>query len=92
MHTMPLTKKGVEVKKAMVKEYGSEKGKKVFYASEAKGTIKGVSKDKTKGVKPAKEHMMRYEEKLPKGMMYTPDGMMKISDYEKRTSKTKPRY
>lgn len=23
--------------------------------------------------------------KLPKGYMYTPDGMMKISDYEKRT-------
>lgn len=28
----------------MEKEYGAEKGKKVFYASENKGTIKGVTK------------------------------------------------
>lgn len=41
---MPLTKKGEKIKKAMVKEYGKEKGKQVFYASENKGTIKGVAK------------------------------------------------
>lgn len=40
----PLTKKGKKIKKAMEKEYGKERGKKVFYASENKGTIKGVSK------------------------------------------------
>ena len=28
----------------MQKEYGKEKGKAVFYASENKGTIKGVKK------------------------------------------------
>ncbi len=39
---MPLTKKGAKIKAAMVKEYGKEKGKKIFYASENKGTIKGV--------------------------------------------------
>lgn len=41
---MPLTKKGVKVKKAMEKEYGKKKGQKVFFASENKGTIKGVAK------------------------------------------------
>lgn len=41
---MPLTKKGKEIKSAMKKEYGAKKGTKVFYASENKGTIKGVVK------------------------------------------------
>lgn len=31
---------------AMKKQYGSEKGKKVFYASQNKGTIKGTHKAK----------------------------------------------
>ena len=46
---MPLTKKGTKIKAAMKKEYGAEKGEKVFYASENKGTIKGVHKGKKKG-------------------------------------------
>ena len=41
---MPLTKKGKKIMRAMKKEYGAKKGKKVFYASENKGTIKGVAK------------------------------------------------
>lgn len=41
---MPLNKKGMKIKKAMEKEYGPKKGKSVFYASENKGTIKGVTK------------------------------------------------
>lgn len=41
---MPLTKKGKKIKAAMVKDYGKEKGERVFYASERKGTIKGVAK------------------------------------------------
>jgi hypothetical protein len=45
---MPLTKKGTKIKTAMTKEYGEEKGKKVFYASENKGTIKGVKKAEKK--------------------------------------------
>ena len=45
---MPLTKKGTKIKKTMVKEYGTEKGKKIFYASENKGTIKGVKKPNKK--------------------------------------------
>ena len=45
---MPLTKKGTKIKKAMTKEYGSKKGDQVFYASENKGKIKGITKKKKK--------------------------------------------
>ena len=41
---MPLTTKGRKIKSAMIKQYGKEKGKQVFYASERKGTIKGVAR------------------------------------------------
>ncbi len=41
---MPLTKKGKKIKKAMSKTYGKKKGRKVFYASQKKGTIKGTHK------------------------------------------------
>lgn len=41
---MPLNKKGKKIMAAMEKEYGMEKGKAIFYASENKGTIKGVKK------------------------------------------------
>ena len=39
---MPLTKKGKQIMKNMIKEYGKKKAKKVFYASANAGTIKGV--------------------------------------------------
>lgn len=39
---MPLTAKGKKIMKNMRKEYGEKKAKEVFYASENKGTIKGV--------------------------------------------------
>ena len=45
---MPLNKKGKEIKRAMEKEYGTKKGKKVFYASENSGRVKGVTKGKRK--------------------------------------------
>lgn len=41
---MPLNTKGRKIKAAMKKEYGAKKGERVFYASENKGTIKGVTK------------------------------------------------
>jgi len=41
---MPLTEKGRQIKRAMVKQYGKEKGEEVFYASQNKGTIKGTHK------------------------------------------------
>jgi hypothetical protein len=43
---MPLNKKGLKIRAAMEKYYGKEKGDEVFYASENKGTIKGVTKKK----------------------------------------------
>jgi hypothetical protein len=45
---MPLTKKGKKILSAMSKNYGLDKGKKVFYASRNKGTIKGVDKQRKK--------------------------------------------
>jgi hypothetical protein len=45
---MPLTKKGKKIKKAMKEQYGSERGERVFYASQNKGTIKGTHKGKRK--------------------------------------------
>ena len=45
---MPLTKKGAKIMKAMQKEYGSKRGKSVFYASFNKGIIKGVKKGRPK--------------------------------------------
>jgi len=43
---MPLTEKGEKIKREMVKKYGAKKGKQVFFASERKGTIKGVAHKK----------------------------------------------
>lgn len=48
---MPKTKKGAKIMAAMRKQYGEEKGERIFYASENKGTIKGVHKPKSKGRK-----------------------------------------
>lgn len=43
---MPLTAKGKKIKATMTKQYGKEKGERVFYASENAGRIKGVAKGK----------------------------------------------
>jgi len=45
---MPLNKKGLKIRSAMEKFYGKKQGDSVFYASENKGTIKGVTKKKQK--------------------------------------------
>tara|TARA_Y100000114_G_C11695462_1_gene295762 strand:- start:203 stop:892 length:690 start_codon:yes stop_codon:yes gene_type:complete len=47
---MPLNKKGKKIMKSMREQYGSSEGKKVFYASVNKGTIKGVKKLRVGGV------------------------------------------
>ena len=39
---MPLTRKGRKILRAMKREYGPERGERVFYASQSKGTIKGT--------------------------------------------------
>jgi hypothetical protein len=43
---MPLNEKGKKIKASMEKEYGKKRGDNVFYASENKGTIKGIVKGK----------------------------------------------
>ena len=53
--TMPLTKKGSKILGAMESEYGEEKGKKVFYASQNKGTITGTHKAKGRALHKAKK-------------------------------------
>jgi hypothetical protein len=45
---MPLTKKGRKILASMKKEYGSKKGKEVFYASQNKGTITGAHRRRKK--------------------------------------------
>ncbi len=45
---MPLTKKDEKIRRAMRKQYGKEKGDRIFHASASKGTIKGVHKGKKK--------------------------------------------
>lgn len=42
---MPLTAKGEEILSSMKKEYGSEHGERVFYASKNAGVISGVDSD-----------------------------------------------
>lgn len=39
---MPLSPKGLKIRKAMREEYGKKKGDRVFYASENKGRIRGL--------------------------------------------------
>lgn len=48
---MPMTKKGKKIMSAMMKEYGSKKGRSVFYASANKRRIKGVHKAKKRNAK-----------------------------------------
>jgi len=43
---MPLTPKGKKIKGRMRKTYGKERGTRVFYASQKKGTIRGTHRKK----------------------------------------------
>lgn len=45
---MPLTKKGSKIMRAMRKQYGKKRGKRVFYASRNKGVIEGVEHKRKK--------------------------------------------
>jgi len=52
---MPLTEKGEKIHKAMVSQYGKEKGEKVFYASKNAGRITGVDDDEHIPLKEGKD-------------------------------------
>ena len=43
---MPLNEKGRKVMNAMMKQYGTKKGKSVFHAMENSGKLKGIKKKK----------------------------------------------
>lgn len=45
---MPLTSKGSKIMHNMKREYGSDKGERIFYASRNKGRIRGVDKRKSR--------------------------------------------
>lgn len=47
---MPLTAKGKRILANMKKQYGAEKGKQVFYASQEKGTITGTHNPTSKDI------------------------------------------
>ena len=40
---MPLTKKGEEIKSALVKEYGEKKGTSILYAGKNSGKFTGIN-------------------------------------------------
>lgn len=57
---MPLTKKGRKIKRAMKKQYGTDKGERVFYASANKGTITGVDRARSVSSRGATRRMTGY--------------------------------
>lgn len=48
---MPLTEKGRKIMRNMKRHYGSEKGERVFYASQNKGTITGTHRKRMRKYK-----------------------------------------
>lgn len=65
----PLTSKGSEVMKSMQKTYGSEQGKRVFYASRNAGKISGVDQGR---INPH-GHYLRVGGAFPKDRIKGPD-------------------
>jgi hypothetical protein len=41
---MPLSKKGMKIKRSMMAQYGKRKGARVFFASAKAGVIRGVKR------------------------------------------------
>jgi len=56
--TMPLTAKGMEIKKALTGEYGEEKGEQVLYAGKNKGTFTGIDAEETAGEQASEDARM----------------------------------
>lgn len=57
---MPLTDKGNTILAAMRKQYGTDKGERVFYASINKGRIKGAEETQPKPPKSYASRMASY--------------------------------
>jgi len=43
---MPLTPKGMRIKRALVRKHGKTRGNQLFYSGEASGRLKGVKRGK----------------------------------------------
>jgi hypothetical protein len=56
---VPLTSKGEEIKSALQKEYGKERGESILYAGKNKGTFKGVDSMKLDAIADAVGRMDR---------------------------------
>ena len=67
---MPLTKTGEKVMHSMMEQYGPEKGKKVFYASENKG-VSGSKKWTKKKKKSSGQNYSREHVAMARKMMGT---------------------
>lgn len=83
---MPLTPKGKKIYSSMEKEYGEKKGKEVFYASQNKGTIKGVEGKKHELAGKMKHRAMKSVknmESVRKPGSKTHDIMGRMEEHEK---------
>lgn len=72
---MPLTDKGEKIMGNMVREYGAEAGKRIFYASRNKGVISGVdpesrtaSNSGDKAVRSGFQHLVGKSASLRRGL------------------------
>lgn len=54
---MPLTKKGIRILKNMQRQYGEDRGTRIFYASIRKGKFKNVERKRT--TKRYRQHSVR---------------------------------
>ncbi len=61
---MPLTAKGEEIKAALQKEYGAEKGERVLYAGKNKGTFTGIDSDRVDAMVAAVDSLVRRADAL----------------------------
>jgi hypothetical protein len=73
---MPLTTKGKKILRAMRKEYGTEKGTRVFYASINSGLVTGAER----GAKDEEEGEVKKTRVKRNGRSYTVDVIRKSKD------------
>jgi hypothetical protein len=82
---VPLTEKGEKIKSAMTKQYGPEKGERVFYASKNKGKITGVDDAQHMGITAA-------EAEPVKKLVASVDALStRLDAFEKRRAMKKPK-
>ena len=81
---MPLTEKGRTIKSALVKEYGHDKGRSVFYAMKNAGKITGVDRSDDN------QHMGFTSEGVKKLTELCDNLGARLDAFEKRQHQRKP--